>query len=211
MESLSDRFRISRVATTAQGRPSLWLPWMADPLRRRVGWTLLLALTVGCAGQSSVKHEPASSAAGANYSLGNLQTRPDSMHPLRVHVEAPKRAVVGTAVPIKLVVSNTGGTKVEILQKAPAPDYDLTITRKHGRIVWQRLPPDGVLLTAGLLYSLAPGQSHELETISWDQRDLHGRQVGPGRYEIQGIFYGGVAYSGHSEIQSDTVSLLIER
>jgi hypothetical protein len=118
---------------------------------------------------------------------------------------------VGTAVPVKLVVSNTGSTKVEVLQKAPAPVYDLTITRKDGRIVWQRLPPDGVLLTAGDLYSLAPGQSQELETISWDQRDLRGRQVGPGRYEIQGIFYGGVAYSGHSEIQSDTVSLLIER
>jgi hypothetical protein len=77
--------------------------------------------------------------------------------------------------------------------------------------VWQRLPPDAVPATAGLLYSLAAGQSHDVETISWGQRDLHGRQVEPGRYEVQGIFYGRVAYSGHSEIQSDTVSLLIER
>jgi hypothetical protein len=187
------------------------LPWMADPMPRRIGWTLLLALTVGCAGQSSVKHEPALSTAEADDGLGNLQPRPDSMDPVRVHVEAPKRAVVGTAVPVKLVVSNTGSTKVEILQTPAPQDYNLSIARKHGRIVWQRWPPDAALSTAGDLYSLAPGQSRELETISWDQRDLNGRQVGLGRYEIQGIFFGGVAYSGHSEIQSDTVSLLIER
>jgi hypothetical protein len=118
---------------------------------------------------------------------------------------------VGTAVPIKLVVSNTGGTKVQVLQAAPPPAYDLIITRKDGRVIWRRLPPDAVLATAGLLYSLTPSQSYDLETISWDQRDLHGRQVEPGRYEIKGSFYGGVAYSGQNEIQSDTVSLLIER
>ncbi len=133
------------------------------------------------------------------------------MHPLRVHVEAPRRAVVGVAVPIKLVVSNTGNTKVQVLQAVPPPAYDLTITRKDGRVVWQRLPPDAYLSTAGLLYSLAPSQSHDVETISWDQQDLHGRQVEPGRYGIQGVFFGRVAYKGQSEIQSDTVSLLIER
>ena len=180
-------------------------------MRRRVGWTMLLGLTVGCGGQSSVKHEPALPAAAADSSRGDLQAGSDSIQPLRVHVAAPRRAVVGTAVPIKLVVSNSGRTKVQVLQAVPPPAFDLTITRKDGRVVWQRLPPDAYLATAGLLYSLAAGQSHDVETISWDQRDLHGRQVEPGRYEIQGIFYGRVAYSGHSEIQSDTVSLLIER
>ena len=183
---------------------------VADVIRRRVGWVLLGLGAAGCAGQSS-KPGPALSTAGADYSRGDLQAGSDSIQPLRVHVAAPRRAVVGTAVPIKLVVSNSGRTKVQVLQAVPPPAFDLTITRKDGRVVWQRLPPDAVLATAGLLYSLAAGQSHDVETISWDQRDLHGRQVEPGRYEIQGTFYGRVAYSGHSEIQSDTVSLLIER
>ena len=148
---------------------------------------------------------------------GGLQPRPDAgkvrLDPTSTgaRVAAPGRAVVGTAVPIKLVVSNSGTTEVQVLQAVPPPAFDLTITRKDGRVVWQRLPPDAALATAGLLYSLAAGQSHDVETISWDQRDLHGRQVEPGLYEIQGIFYGGVAYTGHSEIQSETAPLLIER
>jgi hypothetical protein len=130
---------------------------------------------------------------------------------LRVHLVSPSRAIVGTAVPFKLVVKNTGTAKAQVLQVAPGPVYDVTVTRPDGRIVWQRMPPDAVLLTAGTLYTLAPGQSRELETISWDQRDLHGRMVEPGRYMAHGVFYGGVAYSGKSEIPTDTISILIER
>jgi hypothetical protein len=211
MDSLAGRLRHSGVVTPAQGLAKLMACVMVDSTRRRVGWTMLLGLTVGCGGQSSVKHEPALPAAAADSSRGDLQAGSDSIQPLRVHVTAPRRAVVGTAVPIKFVVSNSGSTKVEVLQAVPAPAFDLTITRKDGRVVWQRLPPDATLASAALVYSLAAGQSHDVETISWDQRDLHGRQVEPGRYEIQGMFYGRVAYSGHSEIQSDTVSLLIER
>ncbi len=112
---------------------------------------------------------------------------------------------------ITLVVSNAGSTKADVLQSYPGPDYDVTIAQEDGRIVWRRVPPDDILPTAGALYTLGPGESRDLETISWDQRDLHGRQVEPGRYMIQGLFYGGIDRSGDYETPSDTVSLVIER
>ena len=158
-----------------------------------------------------MKHEPDLPATRADSSLGKRQAGPESMRTLRVHVETSRSAVVGGAVPIKLVVSNIGRTRIDVLQAGNAPAYDLTITGKAGRVVWQRLPPDAFLTTAGLLYSLAPGQRHDLETIVWDQRDLRGHPIEPGHYEIHGVFYGGVAYSGRSEMQTDTVSLTVER
>lgn len=189
----------------------MWLTPIANAMLRRFGSAVLLSLwAAACAAQSPIKHRPASSGAGGDNGLSELEASPDSVHPLRVHVEAPARAGLGAAVPIRLRVTNTGNTQVVVLQVAPAPDYDVTVTRDDGRLVWQRLPTDAVLTTAGLQYPLAPGESHNLEVIEWDQRDLHGRRVGPGRYWVQGIFYGGVAYSGQREIQTDTVSLLVE-
>jgi hypothetical protein len=130
---------------------------------------------------------------------------------LRVNVVIPARAAVGAEIPIKLVVSNTGGAKIAISQIAPPPVYDVDVARPDGDIVWRRLPPDQVLLLAADQYTLAPGATRELETVSWDQKDLRGRQVEPGRYRIQGVFYGGVAGSGVSETRTPAVMLSIGR
>jgi hypothetical protein len=214
MRPLPCLLRSSAGATVSQQRcRGLQLRSMADAIRRSICWTMVHAAGVAaCSGQPSVEVDPAMSAARERDSLAGQDARSAPMHALRVHVVAPGRAVAGRAVPLRLVVSNTGSTKVDVLQSAdPAPDYDLTVAGEDRRIVWKRVPPDDILTLAGFRYTLTPGESHDLETILWDQRDLHGRHVEPGRYTIQGVFYGGVAWSGEYQTHSDTVPIVIER
>jgi hypothetical protein len=183
---------------------------IADPIRHSFPWAVPLALGLaGCERQSSVERDVAVSGAGPDVSVAGGQTPSVSTHALRVHVLVPAHAAVGTKIPIELVVSNAGSTKTLVSQISPPPVYDVAIARVDGRIVWRRLPPDYVLLLAADQYTLAPGESRHLETISWDQVDLHGHQVEPGRYTVQGVFYGGIAGSGDSEIKTPAVPLVI--
>lgn len=182
---------------------------ICDELRQTGCCAVLLAVGfAGCAAQPIVKGDPTASATGAADGVAAGQAQPDSMQPLRVHVVTPGHVVVGTAVHIKLVVRNTGSAKMQVIQSAdPAPDYDLTVIRQDGSIVWQRVLPGDILTTAAEMYTLAPGESRDLETISWNQRDLQGRPVEPDRYRLYGLFYGG---AGPSETPTDTAFLFIE-
>jgi hypothetical protein len=178
---------------------------------RSLAWLIALHLNVaGCAEDASLKRER-KVATTTNREDDRLPASVPSPKAIRVEVVVPERPTAGTAVPIRLLVTNTSSAVVRLSQKGCPPDFDVVISREDGSPVWRRITPDISLCDAALEYSLWPRRSRELEKVSWEQRDSRGRPVKPGRYLVQGVFFGGIAGSGVRETKTPAASLVIER
>lgn len=185
---------------------------MIGAILRGVALMIVLHQSVAACVQDSVvkRDKPAAGPAnGGNARVAGQKAPLPSTQALRVQVVVPEYAAQGTAISIKLVVNNASSATIRVSQKGCPPDFDVVITRVEGSTIWRRLPSNVVLCDAAMEYPLSPGQSREVGAVSWEQRDSHGRPVGPGRYTVQGFFFGGIAGSSVSETKTPAVPLVI--
>jgi hypothetical protein len=103
---------------------------------------------------------------------------------LRLEVEVPREAPVGSPVPIVLRLVNDGPAADVMLQGRPVA-FDVVVTRIDGAEVWRRL--SGATITMILqLKRMLPGESLEWRD-SWDQRGSTGDRAVPGEYQVTAI------------------------
>lgn len=97
---------------------------------------------------------------------------------------------VGEVVEVTLTVKNTG-TGALALTFQSGQSFDIVVRQPRGAEVW-RWSHDKAFQQVILSRALQAGESLTYRG-SWDQRDLQGRRVEPGTYEVVAMFM------GHSE------------
>lgn len=103
---------------------------------------------------------------------------------LRYEVGLAKTAYErGEAVEVALRVANASGAPVAVSWGGQA--YDVVV-RQRGGLVWQ-WSHDKAFAQVMRQVSLPPGDALSYH-VSWEQRDLQGRPVDPGVYDITGVF-----------------------
>lgn len=105
---------------------------------------------------------------------------------LRLEVTSDRSAyATGDPVLITLRVTNTASLPVDLT--TGGQQYD-AIVRQRGALIWQ-WSHDKAFVQIVREVTLAPGQVLTYKA-SWDQRDLQGRRVEAGTYEIYCVFFG---------------------
>jgi hypothetical protein len=92
----------------------------------------------------------------------------------------------GEPVTVHLRVTNTGAGPLP-LSASSGQQYDL-IVRQRGALIWQ-WSHDKAFVQVVREITMAPGQTLTFSG-TWDQRDLQGRQVEAGAYEVSAVFFG---------------------
>lgn len=111
-----------------------------------------------------------------------------SVGALRLQVTVGKDTFArGEPVSIFLRVVNTAASAVALIFPS-SQQFDL-IVRQRGALIWQ-WSHDKAFLQVIREVSLAPGETLTFSG-TWDQRDLQGRQVDPGTYDVYVAFLGG--------------------
>ncbi|MDR7543961.1 MAG: BsuPI-related putative proteinase inhibitor [Armatimonadota bacterium] len=125
---------------------------------------------------------------------------------LRLDLEVAKPAFrPGEPVAVILRVTNTAGVAVTVTFGGQL--YDV-IVQQRGALVWQWSHDKGFAQVVRNL-ELAPGQTRSYH-VTWDQRDLQGRPVEPGTYEISGVLMA-AQRSGPSRAEVGPVGVTIAR
>ncbi|MDR7483581.1 MAG: BsuPI-related putative proteinase inhibitor [Armatimonadota bacterium] len=106
---------------------------------------------------------------------------------LRLQVTVGKDAFArGEPVSIFLRVVNSAASPVAVTFPS-SQQFDL-IVRQRGALIWQ-WSHDKAFLQVIREVPLAPGETRTFSG-TWDQRDLQGRQVDPGTYDVYVAFLG---------------------
>ena len=109
----------------------------------------------------------------------NRVTAPSSPS-LRLELDVPPEARVGSTVRIALRVTNIGSQPIELYLRGRTVAFDVVVRHAAGEVVWRRLE-NQVIPAIVRLETLRPEQSLELRT-RW-----HLAVVPPGIYVIEGI------------------------
>lgn len=112
----------------------------------------------------------------------------------------------GAIVSLGLQVTNVS-TSPLLLVTPSAQEYDFYV-RQRGALIWQ-WSHDKAFAQVVRETTLAPGQARSYST-AWDQRDLQGRRVEAGAYEIFAVFLG-AQRSGPPRVEVGPVRITIER
>lgn len=146
---------------------------------------LILAVVLGAAG------------AAADRSVGHLRLSlavgRASYHP-------------GETVTAQLRVTNAGGGPLS-LSASSGQQYDLVV-RQRGAVIWQ-WSHDKAFVQALRETTMAPGETLTFNG-AWDQRDLQGRQVEAGAYDVSAAFFG-AQRGGPRSIEVGPVRITIGR
>ena len=113
---------------------------------------------------------------------------------------------VGEAVPIRLQVTNLAGAPT-VLTMYSGQRYDVLV-RQRGALIWQ-WSHDKAFVQVVRESTMAPGETLSFDW-TWDQRDLQGRQVEPGAYDISAVFMG-AQRSGPRSVEAGPVRITIGR
>jgi len=97
--------------------------------------------------------------------------------------------VPGEAVGIRLTVRNTGASPQAVTFMS-GQRFEFIVRRSRGDEVW-RWSHDKAFTQAIETTQLRPQQALTFSEV-WDQRDLQGRPVDPGTYEVVAVFLGQV-------------------
>ncbi|MBM3471071.1 MAG: hypothetical protein FJX73_09825 [Armatimonadetes bacterium] len=92
----------------------------------------------------------------------------------------------GATVQVTLRVTNLAALPA-VLTASSAQEYDF-FARQRSALIWQ-WSHDRAFAQVVREMTLAPGQTRTY-TASWDQRDLQGRRVEAGAYEVSAVFLG---------------------
>jgi uncharacterized protein (DUF58 family) len=126
---------------------------------------------------------------------------------LRVELSTGSAAhAAGAPVQMNLRVSNLAASPV-VLTASSAQEYDFFV-RQRGALIWQ-WSHDRAFAQVVREMTLAPGQTRSY-SAAWDQRDLQGRRVEAGNYEVSAVFLGGQR-QGPASVEAGPVRIVIER
>lgn len=110
--------------------------------------------------------------------------------------------------PLSVVLVNVGRAPAAVTL-AGAPNFDVTVTRPDGAVVWNRLPADVRFQDEAWLRTLRPGDTVVFRD-NWRQRDTLGGRVPPGRYCVHGILFGGPSHMELRAMRAEPVPVVIE-
>lgn len=128
---------------------------------------------------------------------------------LRYEASIPKRTFApGEFVAMTVTVRNVGSATVSITFTS-GQRYDLIARRPRGDEVW-RWSHDKAFIQVIQTITLKPQESLQPFRDGWDQRDLQGRRVDPGSYEMVAVFMGSVS-GGPREVQLPAIPFTIGR
>ena len=105
--------------------------------------------------------------------------------PLRLELDIPAEARVGSTVPITLRVENIGGRPLELYLRGRTITFDIVVRRADGEVVWRRLEHE-IIPAILRLEVLTPHQVLELRA-DWSLETSAGVPVTPGPYVLQGL------------------------
>lgn len=106
---------------------------------------------------------------------------------LRVELSIGSAAhAAGAPVQISMRVTNLASSPV-LLTASSAQEHDFFV-RQRGALIWQ-WSHDRAFAQVIRDMTLAPGQTRSF-SVAWDQRDLQGRRVDAGTYEVSAVFLG---------------------
>ncbi len=126
---------------------------------------------------------------------------------LRVDMAVGKAVFpAGEPVVIVLSVTNTGAVPLNLTMTS-AQQYEVTV-RQRGALIWQ-WSHDKAFAQVVRDTELTPGGTLSFQ-VSWDQRDLQGRRVEPGPYDISCLFFG-AQRSGPRSVEVGPVRISIVR
>jgi hypothetical protein len=126
---------------------------------------------------------------------------------VKVQVSVGKDAyAIGEPVTVRLRVTNQASGPIAITMYT-GQQYDLLV-RQRGALIWQ-WSYDKAFTQVVRETSMPPGETLAF-TWTWDQRDLQGRQVEPGAYDISAVFMG-AQRSGPRSIEAGPVRVTIGR
>jgi len=111
----------------------------------------------------------------------------------------------GEPVSVSLRVTNTAPAAVTVT--FGGQQYDI-IVRQRGALVWQWSHDKGFAQVVRQV-ELAPGETRSYHVV-WDQRDLQGRLVEPGTYEVTGVLMA-VQRSGPPRAEVGPVQVTVSR
>jgi hypothetical protein len=112
----------------------------------------------------------------------------------------------GEPVAIRLRVTNVASSAIAITTYT-GQQSDL-IVRQRGALIWQ-WSHDKAFTQVVRESTMSPGETLAF-AWTWDQRDLQGRQVEPGRYDISAVFMG-AQRSGPRSVETGPVRIVIGR
>ena len=111
------------------------------------------------------------------------------MHPdsLRLDLEVPVEARVGSVVPIALRVRNVGDQPIDLYLRGRTIAFDVIVRRDSGGVVWRRL--ENAIIPAILrIETLPPHGMLELRA-DWSLETTTGAPATPGTYVVQGVLF----------------------
>ncbi len=112
---------------------------------------------------------------------------------------------VGEAVAVTLRVTNVAAGPVAVT--FGGQQFDVLV-RQRGGLIWQ-WSHDKAFAQVIRTRTLAPGEAMTY-SASWDQRDLQGRQVDPGPYDLHGVFLGS-QQSGPRSVEAGPLRIALGR
>lgn len=96
-----------------------------------------------------------------------------------------ERAAYAPGEPVRVVLRVASAAGGPVTLKTTGQSYDVLV-RQRGALVWQ-WSHDKAFAQVVRVHTLAPGEALLYE-VAWDQRDLQGRRVDTGRYEVSCVF-----------------------
>ena len=113
-----------------------------------------------------------------------MTAHPDS---LRLDLEVPVEARVGSVVPIALRVRNVGNQPIDLYLRGRTIAFDVIVRRDSGEVVWRRL--ENAIIPAILrIETLPPHGMLELRA-DWSLETTTGAPVMPGTYAVHGVLF----------------------
>lgn len=111
----------------------------------------------------------------------------------------------GDAVAVTLRITNVAAGPVAVT--FGGQQFDVFV-RQRGALIWQ-WSHDKAFAQVIRTRTLAPSEAISY-SVTWDQRDLQGRQVDPGPYDLHGTFLGS-QQSGPRSVEAGPVRITIGR
>ncbi len=113
---------------------------------------------------------------------------------------------IGEAIELTLTVRNSGGEPLAITFSS-GQRYDLLVRRPRGDEIW-RWSHDKAFIQVLQTVTLKAGETISFR-VAWDQRDLQGRRVDPGTYEVVAIFFGRLEGAEKRPVQLPSLAFTI--